>query len=192
MKESQAYTSFKKLFDKHYSELCSLAYNYLKDVEKSKDVVQEVYIKVWEKKQNLITEKNAHYYLFTSVKNNCIDILRKHKYTLSLSDEVVANTLADDEIDNNHDESDKHITVQEFIQKALEELPPKCKIIFMMSRFDKMTYKQIAEKLNISVKTVENQMGKAIRIMREYIKKHKLPKALFLIIITFLDNKNRG
>ncbi|WP_062052903.1 RNA polymerase sigma-70 factor [Aquimarina longa] len=188
MKASQTYTSFKKLFEKHYSELCSLAYNYLKDLEKSKDVVQEVYIKVWEKKQNLITEKNAHYYLFTSVKNSCIDILRKHKYTLSLSDETVANTLADDETYDNDDE-DENITVQEFIKKALEELPPKCKLIFMMSRFDNMTYKEIAEKLNLSVKTVENQMGKAIRIMREYLKKHKLPKALFLIIVAFLENK---
>lgn len=186
MKETQAYISFKKLFEKHYNELCSLAYNYLKDFEKSEDVVQEIYIKVWEKKQNLVTEKNAHYYLFTSVKNNCIDILRKHKYTLSLSDEVVANKLTDDE---SYDNDDNNITAQEFIQKALEELSPKCKLIFMMSRFDNMTYKEIADKLNLSVKTVENQMGKAIRIMREYIKTHKLPQALFLIIVAFLENK---
>ncbi|MCX2681991.1 RNA polymerase sigma-70 factor [Galbibacter sp. EGI 63066] len=173
MGEQDIYITFKKLFEEHYTKLCSLAYNYLKDIDQSKDVVQEVYIKIWEKKKTVITEANAHYYFYTSVKNNCIDLLRKHKYTLSLDDKVVtektSNNLAPD-----IDEDKSEVNTQEFVQRALDRLPPKCKTIFMMSRFDNMTYAQIADKLGLSVKTVENQMGKAIRIMREFIKENKI------------------
>ncbi|PKV50265.1 RNA polymerase sigma-70 factor (ECF subfamily) [Aquimarina sp. MAR_2010_214] len=190
MKERILYDSFRKLFEKHYAELCSLAYNYLKDTERSKDIVQEVFIKVWEKKKDLVQESNAHYYLFTAVKNNCIDVLRKHKYTLSLSDDAVANKVADEETDT-IEKKQNEPTTQEFIQKALDELPPKCRVIFMMSRLDAMTYQQIADKLEISVKTVENQMGKAIRIMREYIKRHDIPTILILIVKSMLK-ENRG
>ncbi|CAA0148563.1 RNA polymerase ECF-type sigma factor [Tenacibaculum maritimum] len=183
------FVKFEILFKKSYKELSSVAYHYLKDEEESKDVVQEVFIKVWEKRKDLIEDPQAIFYLVTAVKNNCISKLRKKMQHLSVDDVMVRNTLKEDVSKESY--SEEELDVYQFVNKALEELPPKCLIVFKLSRFDLLTYAQIAERLGISIKTVENQMGKAIKIMRSYIKENPLPPFL-LVLVEVLDFLSKG
>ncbi|CAA0150929.1 RNA polymerase ECF-type sigma factor [Tenacibaculum maritimum] len=174
------FAKFEILFKKSYKELSSVAYNYLEDEEESKDVVQEVFIKVWEKRKDLIDDPQAIFYLVAAVKNNCISKLRKKMQHLSVDDVMVRNTLKEDV--SKDSDSEEELDVYQFVNKALEELPPKCLVVFKLSRFDLLTYAQIAERLGISIKTVENQMGKAIKIMRSYIKENPLPPFLLVLV----------
>ena len=180
------YTDFQKLFHLHYNTLCMHAYKYLADPDESKDAVQEVFVKFWEIKQDMINDKNALYYLITAVRNNCISRLRKKVHSLSMEDETVYNTLSDTPLEEK-DEEDTDI--QALVEKALSLLPPKCGVVFRMSRIDKLTYQQIADELGISIKTVENQMGKAINIMREFARKNYIPFAGLLLFIYFIGHR---
>ncbi|MCT4674082.1 MAG: RNA polymerase sigma-70 factor [Prolixibacteraceae bacterium] len=184
MTKSVDIDKFHLLFDKHYASLCSLAYNYLKDESESKDVVQEVFIKVWSHKKELVDDPKAQYYLFTAVRNNCISLLRKKIHHLSVEDDGVLNKL---EMENQ--DSEKHeFDTNQYIEKALSILPPKCAVIFKMSRLESMTYGEIAKDLDISLKTVENQMGKAIKLMREYLKKNPIPVAMMIVLMLLLSH----
>ncbi|MBB2949560.1 MULTISPECIES: RNA polymerase sigma-70 factor [unclassified Sphingobacterium] len=171
--------AFKSLFYTHYQSLCNYAFKYLSDHDESKDVVQEVLIRFWEIKRDMISDPAAKYYLFTAVRNRCITILRKKIYNIS-TDELTLEVADEPYIEQ--PERD----VQKLIQEAMDGLPPKCREVFTLSRVENLTYKQIAEKLNISIKTVENQMGKAIKHMREFIKKHAI---LILILLLYIWNK---
>ncbi|MBO9585309.1 MAG: RNA polymerase sigma-70 factor [Flavobacterium sp.] len=156
---------FKQLFYELYQPLCNYAHKYLQDRDESEDVVQELMIKIWETRQDLLYEKGLKFYLYTAVKNRCISILRKKIYMLDI-DEMSADIA--EEIP----ETKPLINPDQLVENAFNGIPPKCLEIFKLSRIEKLSYKQIAEKLEISVKTVENQMGKAIRHIREFVKKH--------------------
>lgn len=181
------YSDFKKLFRLHYKTLCMHAYKYLADADESQDAVQEVFVKFWEIKQDMVNDKNALYYLITAVRNNCISRLRKKVHTVSMEDEMVYNKITDTPSET---EEDKESTdIQTLVDEALALLPPKCGAIFRMSRIDKLTYQQIANELGISIKTVENQMGKAISIMREFARTHYIPLSVLFSLIYFLEHR---
>jgi RNA polymerase sigma-70 factor (family 1) len=156
---------FKQLFSELYQPLCNHAYKYLQDRDKSEDVVQELMIKIWETRKDLLSEKSLKYYLYIAVKNRCISILRKKIYMFDI-DEMSADIA--EEIPETNPLSDAN----QLIEQAFNGIPPKCLEIFKLSRIEKLSYKQIAEKLGISIKTVENQMGKAIKHIREFVKQH--------------------
>ena len=156
--------NFETLFKQHYQQLCSYAFTFLKDAESSEDVVQELFIKIWEKQKLEIGATQLKYYLFTAVRNNCITRLQKNKknYFEELKDED-----ATDEMKIFLEKNEEAAQPKELIAKAMELLPPKCREVFLLSRLSGHTYMQIAESLGISVKTVENQMGKALKILRQ-------------------------
>jgi RNA polymerase sigma-70 factor (family 1) len=180
------YSDFQKLFRLHHHTLCMHAYKYLADSDESQDAVQEVFVKFWEIKQDMINDKNALYYLITAVRNNCISRLRKRVNTISMEDEIISNKLTDTPLEDDKEEKQD---VQTLVDEALALLPPKCGAIFRMSRIDKLTYQQIANELGISIKTVENQMGKAIGIMREFARTHYIPFSILLAFIYFLGHR---
>lgn len=158
-----AETAFKSLFDREYQNLCRYAYSYLKDEHLAEDVVQNTFIKIWEQKKDLLPTENARYYLVTSVRNNCISELRKAK-NLTYPEN---NPGTDAEPFFSHMlQKEEYNEQQKRIAAALDELPPKCKEIFLMIKLHGMSYRQVAETLELSVKTVENQMGKAIKTFR--------------------------
>jgi len=180
------YSDFQKLFRMHHHTLCIHAYKYLADSDESQDAVQEVFVKFWEIKQDMVNDKNALYYLITAVRNNCISRLRKRVHTLSMEDEIVYNKLTDTP---SEEDTKQSTDIQALVDEAMALLPPKCGIIFRMSRIDKLTYQQIANELGISIKTVENQMGKAIGIMREFARTHYIPFSILLAFIYFLGHR---
>ena len=105
---------------------------------------------------------------------------------VSMEDEAVYNKITDTPLEEDPKES---TDIQTLVDEALALLPPKCGAIFRMSRIDKLTYQQIANELGISVKTVENQMGKAIGIMREFARTHYIPFSILLAFIYFLGHR---
>ncbi|MBO9674199.1 MAG: RNA polymerase sigma-70 factor [Sphingobacteriaceae bacterium] len=174
VEEQKLYKDFRKLFHDNYADLRKYAYKYLHNAEESSDAVQECFIRFWEIKKEISAEAHAINYLRVSVRNKCISILRKRTQL------AAADGLVDIENEINPD-PDSNLTAHELIEKALNQLPPKCGIVFKMSRIEKMSYKEIAQQLQISVKTVENQMGKAIVILKKFAKSNYIP---YLILLT--------
>jgi RNA polymerase sigma-70 factor (ECF subfamily) len=157
---------FQQLFSAEYNKLCRYALSYMQDEHTAEDVVQDTFIRIWETKQELISSPDIKYYLVTAVRNNCISALRKLKssnltYTDSAPEGEAEPFLTRRQHQEDADEKQKRV------RAALDTLPPKCKEVFLMVKMHSMSYKQVAEALSISIKTVENQMGKALRMLRE-------------------------
>ncbi|SHE49021.1 RNA polymerase sigma-70 factor [Pedobacter caeni] len=175
------HTGFKELFHRDYQLLCNHAYKYLGDRDESEDVVQEVMIRFWELRKEMFNDPAAKYYLLTAVRNRCISALRKRIYMLSTEENEIeiADTVYTEksELDVNH-----------LIERAFENLSPKCAEVFKLSRMENLTYQQIATKLNISIKTVENQMGKAIKHMRNFISQHPVLLLAAVVLIKLFVN----
>jgi RNA polymerase sigma-70 factor (family 1) len=171
------YSTFEALFREHYSTLANYAFSLLKNREDAEDVVQDVFVKLWQNSPAVVTTPQVKFYLFTSTKNSCISLLRKQsgKYFVP-ANEVSLSGAA-------HDEPPEEGTdLLSIAEKAISALPPQCQVIFRMSRLGKMTYQEIADEMGISVKTVENQVGKALRMMREYAKKNNISFSLLLLV----------
>lgn len=161
MPDAHQYHAFQVVFDTWYNVLCNYAYSYLKDEDACEDVVQEVFTRIWEHRPDLIGTEDLRYYLFTAVRNNCISQLRKEKKNnVTHWDNESAEYMQEEE------DGEKEQERSAAIQKAIEGLPPRCKEVFLLSRISNMTYKEIAKSLDISEKTVENQIGKALKLIR--------------------------
>lgn len=138
----------------------------MQDAHAAEDVVQDTFIKVWEGKRELITSPDIRYYLVTAVRNNCISALRKAKSSLLQYPEYAPEGEPEPFITimQHHEELKEQ---QKKLSDALNALPAKCREVFLLVKMQGMSYKQTAETLGISVKTVEAQMGKALRMLRE-------------------------
>jgi RNA polymerase sigma-70 factor (family 1) len=177
--QTPEYLLFESLFRQHYQQLARYAYSILRNEADSEDVVQEVFIRIWNKNRGVLKMDQPGFYLVTSVKNACISFLRKQ----SGKEFVPAENIATDFIGENSISENDPVAMA---KKALSQLPPQCLVIFKLSRFGKLTYQQIADEMGLSIKTVENQMGKAIRLMREFAKKNEVHFAwIILMMINF-------
>ena len=146
---------------------------YINDFEASKDVVHEVFAAFWQKFDKLPADTQYKSYLFTAVRNKSFNYLRDKKKHLNIVDAELQMAP----------ESDDSLETQELareIDYALNLLPERCREVFELSRFEDMKYAQIAEHLDISIKTVESQMSKALRLLREHLQDY-----LVLLIILF-------
>lgn len=167
------------LFRNHYDELSRYAFSILKEQESAEDIVQKLFIKLWEKRNELGGINHVKAYLYQSVYNTCINELKviKRKGTHSSITEQMNLKATDD--------ASEKLRSEELLLKidtAIERLPKKCGEVFKLSRTKEMTYKEISEQLNISIKTVENHMGKALKLMREELTEY-LPIVLISILL---------
>lgn len=172
---------FEIKFKEYYPRLCSIAYGYIPDAESCEDVVQEAFISVWEKEKDTLPENEFYAYLVRCVRNGCISYLRKDKKGLILSMDEVQVPQMEQWSENHEAEQTKHQHPEDILNEIMKILPERCREIFLMSKLHAMKYREIANKLNISEKTVENQMGKAIRLLRQYAATRPLP-----FLLTFL------
>ena len=171
---------YNELFTSYYQSLCMFARKYVEDLDQSEEVVQDVFVKIWKNRDQLIKISSLKTYLFTSVRNGCIDQIRKENVRKKYINETIKNSvdyyepeiLPDDEL------ADK-------IKAAINQLPKQRKKIFQMNKTFGLRYKEIAERLNISPKTVENQMGIALKQLREILK-DCFPIFFLFYIIKFL------
>ncbi len=158
---------FKEIFDTYNRPLTVFALKYLNDFDSAQEVVQELFIHFWEKRETLTIRYSLKAYLYQSVKNACMNKNLSYREYFSLAE-------ADHQPDLQHDVIEKMIAVEteERIFKAMEQLPDKCREIFYLSRVKGLKNSEIARTLKLSPKTVENQIGKAIKKligMRKYI-----------------------
>lgn len=152
---------FKEVYDLYWSKLYVSAYNILRDKEQSEDVVQEVFGYLWHRAPSLQIQSLSAW-LFTAVRYQVFNIIRsgkvRSKFEGSLLQEVAISNLAEIKLDND--------AIQKRILESLDKLPPRCREIFMLSRFEHLTHKEISEKMSISEKTVENQITIALKKLR--------------------------
>jgi RNA polymerase sigma-70 factor (ECF subfamily) len=144
--------------------MVAFAKKYLKDIDLAKEIVHEAFLKLWEKRDEVDTSKSVKSYLYTSVYNRSLNYIRDNKKF----DKTEGKTELLEQAEN-WDSSNQMIAdeIQAKITQTLDDLPEKCRQIFMMSRYEELKYKEIAEKLNISIKTVETQMTKALKALRK-------------------------
>ncbi|MXV50501.1 RNA polymerase sigma-70 factor [Pedobacter sp. HMF7647] len=165
--------AFEKLFRENFKSLHAYAFSFVKDNESAEEIVQNVFFRIWEKNEELALDSSLKAYLFRSVHNESLNQLKRQKIRKSIHISYESENLSASGV------ASEKVTVSELqhsLQQALLALPQQCRTIFQLSRFDQLKYRQIAEELGISVKTVENQMGKALKILRVKL-------AEFLIII---------
>jgi len=152
------------LFKQYYALLCRTAVRFTKDAEAAEDLVQEVFCKIWLNRETLDVCSSYKAYLVRSVTNQALNYLEKQKRLVLLEDSA---SLENSFSANTTLELLEGSELEERVHQALQTLPPQCRLIFEMSRFEELTYKEIALALDLSPKTVENQMGKALRILRQ-------------------------
>jgi len=170
---------FEMLFKSHYQNLCTYAYLFLKDADTSEDTVQEVFFKLWKNKDKISIDTSLKSYLFRAVRNGCMNVIEHIKVKEGYRDST-AHGLEGDQ----HTSVDQAIVneLEQKIKETIDLLPPERRKIFMMSRYEGLKYREIAEELGISVKTVENQMYQALGFLRENLKDY-LPLILCLVFL---------
>lgn len=172
---------FEVLFRKYYVRLCGFANKFICDSSESEEIVQEVFLNIWKKKDQLKLNNEIRPYLFKSVQNLCFNFL-EHRKVIDSYYSVIEVVYQNQAEDFNTYESVLYTEFQGKVDAAIESLPDQCRKIFQMSRLDGLKYHEIAETLGISVKTVETQMSRALLKMKVELKDY----LVVLIIILFL------
>ncbi len=158
-------TAFEKLFYQYCQNLINFAYRFAKDTQIAENIVQDVFLKIWQNREQLEPSKNIKIYLYTAVKNRALKLQRhievERHYTENINGTNFSTPTPEDKKIQNE--------IEESICQAITQLPEKAGIIFSMNRFDNLTYKEIAKIQNISIKTVETQMGRALKFLRNQL-----------------------
>jgi RNA polymerase sigma-70 factor (ECF subfamily) len=155
---------FKSIYLKFFAPLCRFANFYCSDVEEAKNIVQSVFLKIWEGDKLILNQSEAAVksYLFASVKNSALNANRKKAVFTELE-------AADLNISNAHEVDHAVQDLEDKIKILVQNLPERCRYVFYLSRNEEMSYKEIADLLDISTKTVENQISKALKYLRSKV-----------------------
>ncbi len=178
--------NFDSIYINNFSRLFLFAKEYVLFDEEAENIVQDIFLMLWEKREALRVDVSLTAYLFTLVKNKCIDFLRhqmveqmysenvKHEYNEELNVKLFALESFDHNFSSEED-------IETLLRNAIDKLPERCRLIFIKSRIEGKKYKEIAEELNLSVNTVEGQISIALKKLREELKDY-LPLLFFLFI----------
>ncbi|MCE2994095.1 MAG: RNA polymerase sigma-70 factor [Cyclobacteriaceae bacterium] len=169
--------AFEKIFKIYYKPLCHYAYSFLNDGAEAEEVVQNTFVKIWERRTTLHVQTSVKAYLYSIVRNSCLNVIKHekvkqefaqdHQYVSEKSRPVVEEKMISNDLESK-------------IYEAMRALPEQCRLVFQLSRFEELKYQEIADQLEISVKTVENQMGKALKTMRLHLKEYLVLVLLFI------------
>lgn len=155
---------FEKLFRSSYVSLVRYARTILKDHDTAEEIVQDLFFRLWQDRGNLAIESSLNGYLFRSVHNRSLHFIEHKKVVDRHAGEIAASA---DQTAEPVTEAIYYSELQSKVARVLERLPERCRIIFRMSRFEGLKYNEIAEKLSVSLKTVEANMGKALKEFRK-------------------------
>ncbi|BDS10348.1 RNA polymerase sigma factor [Aureispira anguillae] len=160
-------TVLKVIFQKHYPVVYRAIYRIVSDQGIAEDLAQDVFMRLWEKRHEISVDGPLGAYVRRMAVNEALGYIRKHKkYTIEeVSDQHRLATISSEDLYMDNE-------LQLEIYKVIDTLPPKCKMVFMLSRFEELSYKEISQKLEISPKTVENQISKALKILRVHLKSY--------------------
>ena len=170
--------SFEQLFRAYYSPLCVFAHRFIDDADDCEEVVQDFFLKIWEKRNEIDITTSVKSYLFGSVRNRCFNYLKHQKIKQQYQNNIIHLTDSDSYQSNEFLEID----LIEKINRCIAELPDRRREIFVLNREKGLKYREIADQLGISIKTVETQMGHALRELREKLKDYRQLLISFLII----------
>jgi RNA polymerase sigma-70 factor (ECF subfamily) len=170
---------FEQVFKTYFKRLHAYACTITKEETSAEEIVQQVFAKLWERSEGLTISGSVAAYLYRAVYNESLNY-QKHQKVRAAHQQYVEHSMK-----NVSEHAGKKLSLKELegrLAQALIELPEQCRTIFQMSRFEELRYKEIADKLGISVKTVENQMGKALKLLRV-----KLVEFLPIAILVLLE-----
>lgn len=174
--------AFRQFFDYFYKDAYRMAFFYVQDRGTAEELVSDVFLKIWNRGESLQTVQHPRTYLLTAVKNHCINHLRQHQpEVLSLDDDQQEPT---DPSTPGADQSLIWDEMQQALQNAVTALPPRCGLIFQMVREQQLSYRDVAEALDITPKTVEIQMGIALKRLSQLV--HTLGESSPPLVMAFL------
>nr|WP_121273654.1 RNA polymerase sigma-70 factor [Pedobacter schmidteae] len=160
-------TAFTEIYDRYWKTLYAIAYNRLRNTQSAEDVVHDVLVSLWNNRETAEVEQLGAY-LATATKYMIFHLIKRANKFLTENDgmdELYFVAIQDDMVDRLH-----YKRLLEMVNDEVEQLPEKCRLVFKYNREAHMTNKEIAEKMNISTSTVENQMNKALTILRQKVK----------------------
>lgn len=175
-------TALQRIFNHYYKYLVVTGYNITGDNEKAKDLVQDVFFELWKKREQLNIQSSLKSYLRRAVVNRSLNYIKTQK-RFDFGDENFDTQTPDQTVS-----AQKYLEAQDLksaLNQAIDGLPAKCKAIFMLSRYEKLSHKEIAAKLDISTKTIENQITKALKIVRAAVEKYEALGLFFLLLNIF-------
>ncbi|GAA4304665.1 RNA polymerase sigma-70 factor [Aestuariibaculum suncheonense] len=173
--------AFKKIYVLYYQDLCCWINSYTKDKDLAEDLVQNAFLKLWEQRGKLAINDNIKSYLFKLVYNSFLDKIRRDNIFNKKIEEIrYSHIIAS--MDEDQDIQEKRLNI---LKQSIDDLPKKCKEVFILSKYDGLKYQQIADQLGISKNTVEVQISKAYKILRKSL----LNKNGLSLFISFLSRR---
>lgn len=169
---------YEEMFRNYFPALCYFAQKYVSDLDTSKEIVHKVFVAIWEGRAEFDFEKPAKSYLFTAVYNRCMNYIRDQKKFAGTASMDEAELIPENSAGTSHIEAAE---LESHIWRVINQLPEKCREVFILNRFEGKKYAEIASQLNISVKTVETQITKALKVLRENLAGYIHILLLFLI-----------
>lgn len=166
-------TTFESIFRNYYPNLCHFAHQYVSDKTIAESLVQDTFVRIWENKAQITIERSIRNYLLQMVKNRCLNYLEH----ISVQKKYIEKQILEGK--TKQEPKFFEIGLRDKIQRSIDALPAQRQQIFRLCKQDGLSYKQVAQKLNISVKTVENHMGLALKQLREALKEYKNHFLLF-------------
>lgn len=180
-------TTFETLFRKWYPHLCGFARKFVKDPAEGEELVQELFCHLWDKRTDFHPTTSIKAYLYGAVRNRCFNRL-EHLKVREKSQEAVAETLRNQGTQANPTQLLEASETQLRIEAAIGELPERCRQVFELSRYEGLKYNEIAHELNISPKTVEVQIGKALKYLRTALRDILPLVTAFLGVLKEIEN----
>jgi RNA polymerase sigma-70 factor (ECF subfamily) len=160
-------SAFDYLFNYYYPGLVIYANKFLLNNHLAEEIVQGVFLKLWQDRRYIEINSSVKSYIFQSVRNKCLDVLKHRKIKDNYASKVLNEHEPSNELTwDTYVESELYV----ILIRAIEKLPPECQKVFRYSRIRNFSNKEIAEKLGITVKTVENQISKALKVLRVALK----------------------
>jgi RNA polymerase sigma-70 factor, ECF subfamily len=170
------------LHSRYFVMLSRTAFKRLKNEQIVEEIVQDVFVNVWMKASSLKVNGNLKAYLFATLRNKVLHEMR----SIGIAARAVSSVYADKEPEITHSAND-HLEAKELEQRlnlAIEKLPPQCREAFTLSRFERLSYKDIADRMNISVNTVEKHVGKALNMLRKELGIFDISLVVLLMALT--------
>lgn len=178
---------YEQVFRSHYKALCGYATKFLKEKEGAEEIVQDIFFKLWEKRESLEINSSLKSYLFRSVHNRCLNQVKHIDIRENYKADNEARIRSEEE---NFSEHFNQFELQQQIKKAIDTLPEQRQKIFKLSRFEGLKYREISEQMQLSEKTVEAQMSKALKTLREELKDYLPVIVAGIILMWDLMNRN--
>ena len=173
-------SAFSIIFRTYYLDLVLFAGTFLKDRQAAEEIVQDVFIRLWENRESVMITSSLRSFLLKSIQNKCIDTIRHLKIVDDYQSKLQNYPLL---LENNTENYVLYSELEDDLKKALGKIPDDISKIFLLNRFEGLTYPEIASQLNLSVRMVEIRMGKALALLKHYLKDYLITVLLIFSLM---------